>query len=207
MRRKEDAATLIHDTRLCDVATFARCPPDRVLPRLAELRGCCQSRGPLQQEVALLTIISSKALLDLLPVRATKASHYWHKLQIRGMLLAQRCVSIWRHVCEAFVNEGVQPGARRFCSNIITSVGTEESLEQIRSRIFGTYIGNGLRSGRKVLRKGLIGDKIASYYPEPVTKYDPMFVDMNIERCATSLHWQPSILHVVTLALSLVQCH
>ncbi len=61
-------------------------------------------------------------------------------------------------------------------------MGTEESLEQIRSRIFGSHIGNGLRSGRKVLRKRLIGDKIASYYPEPVAKYDPMFVDMDIER-------------------------
>ena len=123
------------------------------------------------------------------------------------MLLAQRCVGIWRQVSGAFVAEGVQSAVKRFCSSNITPVGTEESLEQIRSRIFGTYIGNGLRSGRKVLRKKLIGDKIASYYPEPVAKCDPMFVDMNIERCATSLHWQPSILRVVAVVLSLVQCH
>ena len=127
--------------------------------------------------------------------------------RFRGMLLAQRCVGIWRQVSGAFVTEGVQSAVKRFCSSNVTPVGTEESLEQIRSRIFGTYIGNGLRSGRKVLRKKLIGDTIASYYPEPVAKYDPMFVDMNIERCATSLHWQPSILRVVAVVLSLVQCH
>ena len=63
-----------------------------------------------------------------------------------------------------------------------TAAASQESLEEIRARIFGNHLGNGLRSGRKVLRKKLIGDKIASYYPEPIEKQDPMFVDLNIER-------------------------
>ena len=63
-----------------------------------------------------------------------------------------------------------------------TVASTQESLEEIRARIFGTHIGNGLRSGRKLLRKKLIGDKVANYYPEPISKLDPMFVDMDLER-------------------------
>ncbi|KAK9861725.1 hypothetical protein WJX84_011552 [Apatococcus fuscideae] len=57
-----------------------------------------------------------------------------------------------------------------------------ESLEQIRSRIFGTHIGNGLRSGRKLLRKKLVGEQIAAYYPEPIYKKDPLFVNLDVER-------------------------
>ena len=57
-----------------------------------------------------------------------------------------------------------------------------EPLEQIRSRIFGTHIGNGLRSGRKLLRKKLVGEQIAAYYPEPIYKKDPLFVNLDVER-------------------------
>lgn len=101
------------------------------------------------------------------------------------MLFAQRCLSIWRQILGAGVARGFDPALRQFSSEGAATLGSQESLEQITSRIFGTHIGNGLRSGRKVLRKRLIGDKIASYYPEPVAKYDPMFVDMNIERCSS----------------------
>ena len=45
-------------------------------------------------------------------------------------------------------------------------VVTKEYLDQVRWKIFGTYVGNGLRSGRKVLRKNLIGDKIVAWYPQ-----------------------------------------
>lgn len=57
-----------------------------------------------------------------------------------------------------------------------------ETLEQIRSRIFGTHIGNGLQSGRKLLRKKLVGEKILSYYPVPLSKGDPLFVNLDAER-------------------------
>ncbi|KAK9845861.1 hypothetical protein WJX81_004503 [Elliptochloris bilobata] len=39
-----------------------------------------------------------------------------------------------------------------------------------------------MRSGRKVLRKKLIGDKVESYYPEPIHKVDPMFEDPLVQR-------------------------
>ncbi|QDZ20577.1 hypothetical protein HOP50_04g30970 [Chloropicon primus] len=45
-------------------------------------------------------------------------------------------------------------------------VVTKEYLDQVRWKIFGTYVGNGLRSGRKVLRKNLIGDKVVAWYPQ-----------------------------------------
>ena len=61
-------------------------------------------------------------------------------------------------------------------------VPLSESLEEIRSRIFGTHIGNGQRSGRKILRRKLIGSKIASYYPEDITKKDPFMPDLAAER-------------------------
>ena len=57
-----------------------------------------------------------------------------------------------------------------------------ETMEEIRSRIFGTHIGNGLRSGRKVLRTKLLGPKIASYYPEDILKSDPFLLDHKAER-------------------------
>ena len=111
---------------------------------------------------------------------------------VQTMLFAQRCLSTWRQILGAGVARGFDPACRQYSSEGAATLGIQESLEQIRSRIFGTHIGNGLRSGRKVLRKRLIGDKIASYYPEPVAKYDPMFVDMNIERC-TSYSWPPVV--------------
>jgi small subunit ribosomal protein S33 len=59
----------------------------------------------------------------------------------------------------------------------------EESLEEIRARIFGNRIGNGLRSGAKLLKKKLVGEKIANYYPKPIAKNDPMFINLRAERC------------------------
>jgi len=58
----------------------------------------------------------------------------------------------------------------------------QETLEEVQSRIFGTHIGNGLRSGRKVLRKKLLGEKIAAYYPEDILKSDPFMPDLQAER-------------------------
>lgn len=63
-----------------------------------------------------------------------------------------------------------------------TSPPVQETIEEIRSRIFGTHIGDGFRSGRKVLRQKLIGEKIASYYLKPMHKDDPLFEDLEAER-------------------------
>lgn len=68
------------------------------------------------------------------------------------------------------------------------SQGYLEEVRQLQTKIFGTYFGNGLRSGRKVLQKPLIGDKIASWYTpgrldgkEP-WHFDPLWVDPTVER-------------------------
>lgn len=52
-----------------------------------------------------------------------------------------------------------------------------KGVAEATARIFGNVIGNGLRSGHKVLRAKLVGDKIASWYPKPVEKLDPLFED------------------------------
>lgn len=76
-----------------------------------------------------------------------------------------------------------------------------ETLQQIRHRVFGEHIGNNKPSGRKILRKKLVGDKIASYYgTEGLEKSDPFFVDLNAEGCvlweATESRAQRSPPHV-----------
>lgn len=60
---------------------------------------------------------------------------------------------------------------------------TGETLEEIRARVFGTHIGNGERSGRKVLRRRLLGPIIASYYPEDIMKGDPLMLSLKAEKC------------------------
>lgn len=92
------------------------------------------------------------------------------------MLLARHGVALWQQLSRS--TDLVH------CLALSTAAASQEGLEQIRARIFGNHIGNGLRSGRKVLRKKLIGDKIASYYPTPISKLDPMFVDLDAERWA-----------------------
>ena len=56
------------------------------------------------------------------------------------------------------------------------------TIEQIRNRIFGNRTGNNLRSGAKVLRKKLVGEKVANYYLKPIEKEDPLHVDLRAER-------------------------
>ncbi len=41
--------------------------------------------------------------------------------------------------------------------------------------------GNGLRSGRKVLRQKLLGPTLVAYYPEDISKKDPFMLDMKAE--------------------------
>ena len=64
---------------------------------------------------------------------------------------------------------------------------TLDDLELVRARIFGNHIGDGRRSGRKVLRRPLKGDKVADWYLDaPMAKLDPLFVDPDIEMWATA---------------------
>lgn len=41
--------------------------------------------------------------------------------------------------------------------------------------------GNGLRSGRKVLRRPLLGAKLAAWYPPDPIKRDPLMLDLKAE--------------------------
>lgn len=105
------------------------------------------------------------------------------------MSLAAYTVGLWRHLTR-HTSLLHRVGKTAYS----TSTPLQETLEEIRSRIFGSHIGNGLRSGRKILRKKLVGDKIADYYLEPVSKSDPMFVDLGLERCAVPAvvqGWKP----------------
>eukprot|EP00208_Stichococcus_sp_RCC1054_P004975 CAMPEP_0206148328 /NCGR_PEP_ID=MMETSP1473-20131121/36293_1 /ASSEMBLY_ACC=CAM_ASM_001109 /TAXON_ID=1461547 /ORGANISM="Stichococcus sp, Strain RCC1054" /LENGTH=153 /DNA_ID=CAMNT_0053545623 /DNA_START=144 /DNA_END=605 /DNA_ORIENTATION=+ len=61
-----------------------------------------------------------------------------------------------------------------------------QTLLQIRSRVFGDHIGNGLQSGRKLLRRKLNGAKIASYYgnvgKKSLEQSDPFMEDLDAQR-------------------------
>ena len=59
---------------------------------------------------------------------------------------------------------------------------SEETIEQIQSRIFGNHIGDGLRSGRKVMARKLVGPKMVAYYPEDVFRNDPLLANLEAER-------------------------
>ena len=84
-----------------------------------------------------------------------------------------------------------EPAACRTSSSSSTSssaasaTSTEspaESVEETRARIFGTHIGDGLRSGRKILRRALVGERLTSYYPPQWFGGDPLLVDVEAER-------------------------
>jgi hypothetical protein len=62
---------------------------------------------------------------------------------------------------------------------------TEEPIEHVRARIFGHHLGDGLRSGRKILSRPLIGAKVASYYPVDYFAGDPLLLDLEAERCVS----------------------
>ena len=59
---------------------------------------------------------------------------------------------------------------------------SEEYLVQTRARIFGYRIGDGNRSGAKLLKKKLSIDKIKNYYPESPEDRDPFFEHPKIEK-------------------------
>lgn len=52
-----------------------------------------------------------------------------------------------------------------------------ENFREIQAEIFDYHIGDGRRSGRKMLSKKLIGEKVDNYYMEPISKLDPLFDD------------------------------
>ncbi|KDD76744.1 hypothetical protein H632_c120p0 [Helicosporidium sp. ATCC 50920] len=47
--------------------------------------------------------------------------------------------------------------------------------------------GNGMRSGRKIVRRKMIGQQIAEYYPEDMSRMDPFMLDYNSEAAKLKL--------------------
>lgn len=48
--------------------------------------------------------------------------------------------------------------------------------------VLSTAAGNGMRSGRKVLRKALVGERLMAWYPPDPTKHDPLMLSIKAEK-------------------------
>ena len=57
----------------------------------------------------------------------------------------------------------------------MSKVKTARDIARKAAEIFGHHVGNGLPSGRKVLRRPMIGDVLAGYYPKSLARSDPLF--------------------------------
>jgi hypothetical protein len=64
-----------------------------------------------------------------------------------------------------------------------TAITAAAKLAATAARIFGTVLGTAERSGRKVLARPLIGDKVAEYYGKSVSAADPLYEDPLDKRC------------------------
>jgi small subunit ribosomal protein S33 len=62
-----------------------------------------------------------------------------------------------------------------------------QTLAAIRARIFGTHLGDGRPSGRKLLRRALIGPAVAAYYPPDPAAMDPLWVNVDDTRRVSKL--------------------
>lgn len=87
------------------------------------------------------------------------------------------CVKLYR----ADTSKGFVTSSAAFAPTTAREV-SEEEIANIRQRVFGTHIGNGLPSGRKILRKKLVGEKIAAYYDHARPIKDPLIVDLKAEQ-------------------------
>ena len=75
-----------------------------------------------------------------------------------------------------------RPAAAEHAATMSKVMKTAQEIAVTAARIFGHHIGNGLPSGRKVLRKRLLGPTFAAYYPESMAKLDALMVDPNETR-------------------------
>jgi small subunit ribosomal protein S33 len=72
------------------------------------------------------------------------------------------------------VYEGEVTMATAGLKSILAKVVTE-GVTEARARIFGHVLNpTGQRSPHKLLRKKLIGDKVAEWYPHDIVKDDPL---------------------------------
>eukprot|EP00192_Tetraselmis_astigmatica_P015044 CAMPEP_0117677820 /NCGR_PEP_ID=MMETSP0804-20121206/16947_1 /TAXON_ID=1074897 /ORGANISM="Tetraselmis astigmatica, Strain CCMP880" /LENGTH=160 /DNA_ID=CAMNT_0005487125 /DNA_START=59 /DNA_END=541 /DNA_ORIENTATION=- len=77
---------------------------------------------------------------------------------------------------------GPVPSPVDFATLSADKASYQKILDDARHRIFGTHIGNGERSGRKVLKKALVAERMADYYMERLTKAHPIFADPKDEQ-------------------------
>ncbi|XP_024541782.1 uncharacterized protein LOC112350759 [Selaginella moellendorffii] len=64
----------------------------------------------------------------------------------------------------------------------VNSEKYKTEILQAKARIFNYVIGNGLRSGHKILRRKLIGPELVKWYPFPLQHLDRRFKDPTEER-------------------------
>lgn len=101
--------------------------------------------------------------------------------------LAQQCAPLLQLVTRTPLPGAAQGAAFARLHSTAASADQQlfggQTLLEIRHRIFGDHIGNNLPSGRKVLRKKLVGDRVASYYgpDKKLEREDPFFVDLTAE--------------------------
>lgn len=61
---------------------------------------------------------------------------------------------------------------------IILAAAVKKGVTEARAAIFGHVLNpTGQRTSHKILRKKLIGEKIASYYPPDIAGEDPQMAD------------------------------
>ena len=128
-----------------------------------------------------------------LPYLRCRCEQYWRMSQV----LRRAAAALQARFLPKLVQQGDVPlflkvqdsTARSFttfsviCQGPATAIEiTQEQLAQIRHRVFGTHIGNGLPSGRKLLQKKLIGEKVASYYEHGEPLKDPLVINLDAER-------------------------
>ena len=94
--------------------------------------------------------------------------------------LARKRESLLTHLCSRL-------GALRLESSLAEAENplsklSEGYLTETRARIFGYRIGDGNRSGAKLLKKKLVLDKIKNYYPKSPEDSDPFFEHPRIEK-------------------------
>jgi small subunit ribosomal protein S33 len=75
------------------------------------------------------------------------------------------------------------PSLLRGMAGAGTAITAAAKLAATAARIFGTVLGTAERSGRKVLARPLIGDKVAEYYGKSVSAADPLYEDPLDKRC------------------------
>ena len=81
------------------------------------------------------------------------------------------------------------PGARSRCLLLRSRWGAGAAWAQFAAvrrcrppRTRARPAGNGLRSGRKVLRRKLVGPTLVGWYPQDMTKTDPLLLNLDAER-------------------------